>query len=340
MKKQIYAASIGILLLGAATAGSWFYYNRMPGQEDTNVKKEFQEYKKHYVLITEDRKGSFWQSIYDSAKEEAAQYGIYLEFAGEELSVDYGIADLMEIGIASKVDGMIVQPNGSQQVEQLINQASSEAIPVVTVMDDAPQTKRRSFIGVNSVQMGEEYGNEIIKNIKEDTKKVLVLLKGDTEKANENLIFAQMKATVKDTLGKDSKVQIVPYQVKNQTAFDSEETIRKIFQDSETIPDILVCLDEVDTVCAYQAVIDYNKVGDVEIIGYYPSEIVLNAIKKNVVSSIFEVDTKQIGIKSINALMEYDKMGYVSDFNSVDLHLIDQNNVQEYLENEEGQTDH
>ena len=95
-----------------------------------------------------------------------------------------------------------------------------------------------------------------------------------------------------------------------------------------------------DSECAYQAVIDYNKVGEVAIIGYYPSKSILNAIKRDVVPATFEIDTKQMGIKCIDALLEYDKMGYVSEFNSVDLHLINQNNVQEYLESEEDQTNH
>lgn len=340
MKKQIYAAVTGILLLGAVTAGGWIYYDRMIRQSELDPVNEFQKYEKHYVLITEDMKSSFWQAVYSSAKEEAAKNGIYLELAGADLSVDYGIEDLMEVGIAAKADGIIVHPDGSKKIETLINKASSEAIPVVTVLDDAPQTKRRSFIGINSVQMGEEYGQEIIRNIEDDTKKVLVLLKGETENGNENLVFAQMKTTVKDALGKESKIEIASYQVKNQTAFDSEETIRSIFRDEDILPDILVCLDEVDTECAYQAVIDYNKVGEVAIIGYHPSEKILNAIKRNVVPATFEIDTIQMGIKCIDALLEYDKMGYVSDFNSVDLYLINQNNVQEYLESEEEQTNH
>ena len=76
------------------------------------------------------------------------------------------------------------------------------------------------------------------------------------------------------------------------------------------------------------------------IIGYYPSKAILNAIKRDVVPATFEIDTKQMGIKCIDALLEYDKMGYVSEFNSVDLYLINQNNVQEYLESEEDQTNH
>lgn len=57
-----------------------------------------------------------------------------------------------------------------------------------------------------------------------------------------------------------------------RSQFDTEEAIRIVFQSQEGPPEILVCLDEVTTECAYQAMIDYNVVGEVDIVGSYTSK--------------------------------------------------------------------
>ena len=106
--------------------------------------------------------------------------------------------------------------------------------------------------------------------------------------------------------------------------------------DAEIFPDILVCLDEVDTKCAYQALIDYNKAGQMELIGYYPTESFLNGIEKGTASAAFKMDAEQMGKYSVEALKEFRDMGYVSEYFSVDLELITRNNVEEYLKEQSG----
>ena len=113
-------------------------------------------------------------------------------------------------------------------------------------------------------------------------------------------------------------------------AFDVEESIRKLFME-KTLPDVIICLDEISTSCVYQAVVDYNKVGEIDIIGYYDSESILRAIDRNVVRSTISIDTAEMGQYSVMALDEYRKNGYVSEYFSVDTNLITAENVKEYL---------
>ena len=99
----------------------------------------------------------------------------------------------------------------------------------------------------------------------------------------------------------------------------------------KTLPDVIICLDEISTSCVYQAVVDYNKVGEIDIIGYYDSESILRAIDRNVVRSTISIDTAEMGQYSVMALDEYRKNGYVSEYFSVDTNLITAENVKEYL---------
>jgi ribose transport system substrate-binding protein len=90
-------------------------------------------------------------------------------------------------------------------------------------------------------------------------------------------------------------------------------------------------MEEVDTECACQAIVDYNKVGDITIIGSYSSDIILGAVKKNLAALTVAMDTDQLGKQCVQALHEYQDMGYVNNYYSVDLNIIDKNNVSSYL---------
>ncbi len=53
-------------------------------------------------------------------------------------------------------------------------------------------------------------------------------------------------------------------------------------------------MDEVVTECVYQALIDYNQVGNVKVIGFYYSDVILDAIDKEIISSAIALDMDEI----------------------------------------------
>lgn len=117
-----------------------------------------------------------------------------------------------------------------------------------------------------------------------------------------------------------------------------EESVRDIFM-GESIPDILICLNELNTTCAYQAVVDYNKVGAVSILGHYVSDTILNAIDRSVIYATVDIDTAQMGAFCVVALQEYHELGYTSQYFTTDINLITKENVDEYLRGEESEYD-
>jgi ribose transport system substrate-binding protein len=147
-----------------------------------------------------------------------------------------------------------------------------------------------------------------------------------------DVVFNQIKKTLNEKLGENS-INIQPYYIANDSEFDSEEAIRDIFVDSENIPDILVCMEEVDTECACQAIVDYNKVGEVTIIGSYSSDIILESISKGLAALTITMDTNKLGKQCVQALDEYEEMGYVNNYFNVDLHIINESNVNSYRKN-------
>ncbi|HWT27115.1 MAG TPA: substrate-binding domain-containing protein [Mobilitalea sp.] len=318
-----FAVGLIIILLGMA------YYKFQISKLGISDPTEYTKYKYHYAIISEEADEPFWEAIYQGAQGKGKEQDTYVEKIGSNLSVNYSLSDLMEIAIASKVDGIIIEPNGESYMDDLINKADQAGIPVVTVLRDAPLSNRKSFIGINTYNQGQSYGLQVLQVVNEGRHKVAVLLNSDSKDTDQSIIYSNIVETVRNR-----KVEVDSATINTQSTFSSEEDIRNIIMNTENPPDVLVCLTAIDTLSAYQAVVDYNKVGDVDIIGYYDSDLILRAIQKNIIHSTMTIDAKQMGAYSVEALTEYRETKRVSDFFSVDINVINQKNVKDYINNE------
>ena len=310
---------------------------------------EAQVYDKYYVMITDNYKADFWQSVYRGAFEAAKEENIYVDLLGQNLSQNYSCEELMKIAIASKVDGIIVFANESEEMTSLIDEATKQEIPVVTLYSDNTKSGRLSFVGVGSYNIGREYGRQVFNIIKEKrredfiesetmeqrkTMQIAVLVNADAQDTGQNIIISALKETLNQENATNSEFEISIVSVDNKNAFSVEESIRDIFI-SEDVPDVIICLNEQNTICAYQAVVDFNRVGEVSILGYYDSESIVSAIDKNVVYATVSIDTEQMGQYCVDALTDYHKYGNTSQYYTADVTLINKSNVAEYLKDEE-----
>ena len=138
-----------------------------------------------------------------------------------------------------------------------------------------------------------------------------------------------MKKELEEKKSENQEINISQYTVDNTADFNTEEVVRDIFV-KEDLPDVLVCMDSVVTECVYQALIDYNQVGNVQVIGFYYSDSILDAISKGIISSSVTLDMKDVGEYSINALEEYSALKHTNGYYSVGQNVITRDNVREY----------
>ena len=151
---------------------------------------------------------------------------------------------------------------------------------------------------------------------------MLGLRSGSYEDNGGSLTYSQLLKTVETGTGPDQKVSIDHIEMNAANSFEAEEGIRDIFLARDRIPDVIVCLDLTSTECASQALVDFNEVGEVTVIGYYASEKVLNAIEKGVVDSTLKVDAEEIGRMCVSTLDEYCSLGNVSNYFTIGIEMI------------------
>lgn len=320
-----------LILLGIFIVGFFVFFTnnfyksvwKKSGLEET---EESRVYESQYEMIVGSGKNEFWQAIYESAKKTAENHNAYLEFHASDMGTGYNEIDYMEISIAAGVDGIILEFNGEEALKKEIDKAETAGIPVITIMNDAPDSKRQSFVGVNDYQMGQAYGEQVAALMDENTETALILLdseKGDFEKSQ---IYSQISNVVMEQEnGENVKIQAQNLMPENK--FDIEEAIRTIFQSPEGPPQILVCMDEVTTECAYQAMIDFNMVGEVKIIGYYVSDTIREAVNKGLIPVTCTLDTEKMGKDCIEALWEYKQEGRVNSYYNVELEFVSKNEI-------------
>lgn len=324
-------ASIFIIILGVLVmmTGMIYYKYYVTGLKISDT-EEFREYGYHYAIISEEEDATFWDAIYQGASEKGREQNVYVEEMGRNLSKDYSLRDLFKIAISSKVDGIILEPNGREDITDLIKQADKGGIPVVTVLQDAPGSERKSYIGVNSYTQGQIYGKEVLDIVKTGKKNIVLLLSQNTTDTSQNMIYSNiLEAT------NSYEVSVKSIVVNEESSFSSEEEIRKLIMDDNNPTDLLVCLTAADTLSAYQAVVDYNKVGQVDIIGYYYSDIILSAIEKDIIHSTMTIDANQMGAYCVEALTEYRETDNVSDYYSVEIDIINKSNYLYYRDKAE-----
>ena len=340
-KRILYiTVALGIMLVGIVVASIIVFQQRFKETKKLMTNAEYNTYDNYYVIITDNRDTDYWQSIYEGALEEAAKSNSYVELMGNNIEDDISKEDMIRIAINSDVSGIIIEADESYRTVNLLKEADAKGIPVVTVSEDNVETKRKSFIGVSGYNLGKVYGEEICKYVREKSMpkcKVMVLIDEDLANGTQSIISTAIREQVEDE-DMSKRIEITNRAINNEKEYSAEEEIRDIFVGQDDIPDVIVCLSEKNTLCVEQTVVDYTKVGEVEIFGYYTSPTIENAISKNIIRSTIVIDTKQMGRYSVAALDEYRQSGYVSDLYFIDVSLVTADDVSADSE-EGGQTD-
>lgn len=296
----------------------------------------YEKYDRYYVMITEDRNSSFWESVYEGALLKGKEENAYVEMLGNNLNKDYSEEQLMEIAIASEVDGIIVSADESEEMTELINRAVEHQIPVVTVYGDDTQSQRSCFVGIGSYNVGREYGKKVIEIAgsnalvqRQEPTQVCIIVNSYAKDYGQNILCSAIQETVDESNVISADISYIS--VDDTNAFSVEESIRDIFMEGD-LPDVFICLNELNTICVYQAVIDYNKVGQVHILGYYDSEVILKGIDRQVIDATVSVNTQQMGEYCVQALSQVHELGYSSQYLLADVEIIDEKNIKEQLE--------
>lgn len=322
--EMILTILIVLILIGTFLGLSLFSNNN-------NQKPEVQSYTYRYAFVAESLDDDFTNSVYEEVARQAESADAYVERVGKSLHTTYTKHELMRVAIDSKPDAIIVQGDDSSIMQSLINEAVSNGIFVVTFMTDSQDSDRDCFVGPNYYDMGRRYGSIIATMNKDNPCDIMVIHLQDTLDTS----LRSFDTGISSALGKKKSCHIQERGVEGIFSFDIEEAVKAIVKNECEDIDVIICLDENVTSYVYNAVVDLNRVGNADIIGYYCDENVIKGIKNGVLLGSVTVDAKTMG-KSIVGVIEENRInGYVSDYIATPIGTIDESNVDEYIEVDE-----
>lgn len=328
--KKLAAGIIAFMVVVTMVTISFVIYfgNRMFRILEENGNESFTG--RHYAFICESGQEGFYGSIFEGALAETEKDGDYLEDMGGNLAYSHDKYELMELSIDAGVDGIIINAGESEAMRDLIDRADERGIPVITVGSDNTSSARKSYVGYGYYDLGVNYGKELLKKATDEQKSVLVMMSPDAEDSSQNIIFQGIRETIENS-DASSSFKLETMAVPDTSAFGAEESISALIMRDEELPDVMICLNEIYTTCVSQALVDYNRVGQTIVYGFYENNTILSAIEKNIVFATVTMNTRQMGEYCIEALKEYEETGYVNEYMPADIRVITADNISEYL---------
>ena len=286
-------------------------------------------------MISSNDSSDFWQEVYTSAKEYGAEQGVYVDMLSTSVDKSFSKVEYLEMAIESNCDAILLEGDDSPETAEMVAKAKHAGIPVFTLETDIDMANRVSYIGANSYTIASLYGDSLVDNIVKQ-KKVMVLAGNTVNPTEANAFVNKMQSALDGSELSNGALDFEVRTVESKEAFANEEYIQNLFKVNDLAP-VVICLDQESTESFYQAMIDYNKVGQIMLLGSNASSTILTGIKQGVIVSTVYVDAENIGESAAKAFIEYRDAGYVSDYISVEANVIDANNIDQAMEEAENE---
>lgn len=117
------------------------------------------------LLITQDSDTPFWNRVAKGAASQADRSSVRLEVLGNYGKNNEAFLSNLELGIHSKVDGILVQGLDHDAFKELTKiKAAFYSIPVITIAEDVPmeESLRRTYVGSDQFEAGRLIGEKLI----------------------------------------------------------------------------------------------------------------------------------------------------------------------------------
>lgn len=129
------------------------------------------------VLISQEMDSPFWVELEKGAFAAAEQHDIGFEAWGTFGFNEQDFLQNIEIAIASRVHGIIVQGLDTEPFKKLAVRATSSGIPVITVASDVPaaESLRKTYVGTNHYEAGKRIARQMLDDMRGQGEAVLLV---------------------------------------------------------------------------------------------------------------------------------------------------------------------
>ncbi|WP_332634050.1 sugar-binding protein [Halalkalibacter flavus] len=258
------------------------------------VAKELPTY--HFVLIGEEADNDYWRLVEKGAKEAENYFDVHVEYKGPKRSNIKEHLKLIDMAVASKVDGIITQALTEEEFVPAINRAIESGIPVVTIDTDAPSSDRVAYIGTDNYYSGLLAGKALIEDTEGEVS--VGIITGNFNSEHQQLRVQGFKDMIKDI----ERIKVVAVEESNISRLEAEQKAYQLLRTYEEINAFYgtSALDGIGIVAAKNKV----NVNDLYIIAFDTLDETIKLLEGNEIHAVVVQKPFEMGFKSVEVLME------------------------------------
>ncbi|MEE3411953.1 MAG: substrate-binding domain-containing protein [Treponema sp.] len=268
------------------------------------------------VLGKSDRKAYLEQVFLGAQSRSKANDAAVDLYTGTSATQEISTQALLNYASYLQADGIIVYIESSDSKLDIPLNKQGKPIPMVTIGAYRPDLPQLSYIGANYSELGKITGREIIGQIGQSGKAILLESSGQNDANHSNLM-----AGLLGTLATHPEISIKTLQFEKESSFSKEDNLRQQLASEEGL-ELIVSLTEENTILAAQSVRDLNLSGKVKIIGFGDSDDCRSDFEKKIVTELISVKIQDIGRRAMTEIFEYLENGYANSFVSAEVEIL------------------
>lgn len=315
--KWVYKVVFGLLtvLTVASAAGSLYYYSRVNDNANDETAYEFRTYPDYYFsLIVNTQDDIYWQEFKDGATAAGKHFNAAIEFNEvSEPESQRQIVEYIHIATQSKMDGIIVAGESTDEYNTAIMGATESGINVVVGNFDTSGSGRVAYVGTNHYEYGVDAANLIAQLGGSEAQIDLAIIFSGNKDGNN----AADPATQNMNNGiRTGSINLTSTLYGTSDLLGAEDQIRTTLNEHPDI-DVILCTNAKDTVSAANVIRERNLVGEVYIVGTGVTSEIVDYIKKGVIFGVLDRRGFNAGYQSVRVL--YESMGDTFKTNYMDI---------------------
>ncbi len=277
------------------------------------------------TVVYHDTGIEFGQVIRTGVLQAGRDFDVRVEFVGPiGIKVDEQVA-IIENAITKKVDGLAVSNVNGEALNPMLDKAIAAGIPTVTFNSDAAGSKRAAFYGQDLVKSGEVQAENLVKHMG-DKGRILIITGEAAASWSQD-----REQGVRNVIAKHPGIEIVNLV---STGWEEQAQYAAIENALLANPDLtgIASLDAATTPATGRALLRMGRTGKVKHVGHDLVPETLDNIASGATNAALSQNPFMQGYLPVQGLAEYLKSGKPLVSSDTGILLVDDTNVQEYLQ--------
>ncbi|MGE5328848.1 MAG: sugar ABC transporter substrate-binding protein [Deltaproteobacteria bacterium] len=281
-------------------------------------------------VIFPTESGIFFDTLREGmqkAAKELARHNVKIEFLETKSHNASRQLQILAHAIDLKPDGIVIIPASATQLNFLIDEATDNDIPVVTVADDAPYSKRLFYVGADNYACGRLCG-ELMGNFLCSDGNVIIL-SGSTELYTLKQRTAGFKDKLKTSFPNIKISKIISY---DESEEDHFSPVIKKLSNLNDYNGIFVT-SALGTLALTNAFDNIELPSPLKVIGFEPNQLTAKYLMQGNFSALIFQDSFMQGYLSLKILYDYLSHGIVPEKDCVNtrIEIVLRENIEKFI---------